>query len=98
MVLTAREQRLWIASAALLALIYSTLYVVRGPIEFLRAQGLLSLTVSAVFVVVAVVVGRILWRLRPGPRELAVLALFALLYLWALAVTRRPEERRDRGR
>ena len=91
--MTAREKSLWLRVAALVALIYSTLYVVRGPIDLLRQRGLLRPTVALVFLLAALWIAAIVWRRRPGRRELLVLAIFALPFAWFLWALERPEER-----
>lgn len=91
--MTAREKGLWIRAAAFVLLIYSTLYIVRGPIEYLRARGALEITVGLVFLAAAAWLARAIWRRRPGRRETVALAVFAALFLWFLWTTERPEER-----
>lgn len=91
--MTGREKGLWLRAAGLVALIYSTLYLVRGPIEFLRERNLLRLTVGLIFLLAAVWLAGVIWRRRPGRRELVVLALFALLFAGIFRWMERPEER-----
>ena len=87
------ERRWWLASLALVVLIYATLYFVRGPIEFLRERNLLRLAVAGAFGLVALPALVLLWRRRPGPRELVTLALFAALFFGMLGIAGMPEEK-----
>ncbi len=91
--MTPREKRLWILAALWLLLIYSTLYFVRGPIEYLRDRNLLRGTVAVVFAGVALAVFFAVRRRRPGLREWTVLLVAAALYLAALWWLDQPEER-----
>ena len=88
-----RERRLWIAAAGWILLIYSTLYYVRGPIEFLRERNLLRFTVAAVFLLTAATVTFFLLRRRPGRRALAVLGVSAVVYLVLFMMMERAEEK-----
>ncbi len=88
-----RERRLWSWAGVLLVVIYASLYWVRPVAEALRARGLLQLTVTALFLVAAIGVLRWCLARSPGRRELAVLAVVALLYLAVLWPIRLPEER-----
>lgn len=87
------ERRLWIAATCLTLLIYSTLYFVRAPIEFLRERDLLRFSVTAVFLLTAVTVIFFLLRRRPGLRALCVAGTFGVIYVFALTRMDRPEER-----
>lgn len=87
------ESRLWVAAAGWLLLIYSTLYSVRAPIEFLRERNLLRFTVAAVFLLTAATVTFFLLRQRPGWRGVAILAFFGGLYLTAVSSVDSPEEK-----
>lgn len=91
--MTAREKGLWLRAAGLVALIYSTLYLVRAPIDFLRERNLLRVTVGLIFVLAALWLGRAIWRRRPGRREVAVLLAAAVPLVALLAALERPEER-----
>jgi len=88
-----REGRLWIAAAAWVALIYSTLYFVRVPIEFLRERNLLRLTVAAAFLLAAATVLFLLLRRKPGWRSVVVLGVFAVAYLGVFLSMERAEEK-----
>ena len=88
-----RERRWWIAALFLIILIYTTLYFVRGPVEFLRARGLLRLTVAALFGVAALVVVRQIWKRGAGPREGLVLLGFAGVFGGAVLLADLPEEK-----
>ena len=88
-----RERRLWIAATGWVLLIYSTLYYVRAPIEFLRERNLLRLTVAAVFLLTAVTVTFFLMRRHPGRRALSVLGAAAIVYLILFWVMERAEEK-----
>ena len=88
-----RERRWWIAALGLILLIYATLYFVRGPAEFLRARGLLRLTVGALFGVAAVGVVRQIWKRGAGPREGLVLLGFAGAFCGVVLLPDLPEER-----
>ena len=87
------ERRLWVAAAGWTLLIYSTLYFVRGPIEFLREMNLLRLTVAAVFLLTAATVVFLLARLHPTWRGLVVIVVFGLAYLGAILYVELPEEK-----
>ena len=91
--MTAREKSLWLRAAALVVLIYSTLYLVRWPIEFLRERNLLRVGVALIFVLALAWLAAAIRRRRPGRREIAVLALIALPFAWFLWLMGRPEER-----
>jgi len=88
-----RERRWWIAALALILLIYATLYFVRGPVEFLRAHGVLRLTVGALFGVAALGVVRQVWKRGAGPRERVVLLAFAGVFCGAVLLADLPEEK-----
>ena len=87
------ERRWWIAALALIVLIYSTLYVVRGPVELLRAHGLLRVTVGVFFAVAAFAVARVVWRRGPGLREGIVWLIFGGVFGGAVLLAERPEEK-----
>ena len=88
-----RERRLWLWSGALLAVIYASLYSVRPLAEWLRERNLLRGTILLLFLVVAALILRWFLARAPGWREVAVLALFGVLYLVVLWPVRMPEER-----
>jgi len=88
-----RERRWWIAALALILVIYASLYFVREPVEFLRARGLLRLTVGALFGVAALEVIRRVWRRGAGPREVLVLLGFAGAFSGAVLLADLPEEK-----
>jgi hypothetical protein len=88
-----RERHLWIAAMGWVLLIYSTLYYVRAPIEFLRERNLLRLTVAAIFLLTAATVTFFLMRRRPGRRALSVLCIAAVIYLILFWVMDRAEEK-----
>ena len=88
-----RERRLWIAAVGWVLLIYSTLYYVRAPIEFLRERNLLRLTVAAVFLLTAVTVIFFLMRRHPRRRALFVLGAAGVVYLILFWVMERAEEK-----
>lgn len=88
-----RERRWWIASLALIVLIYASLYFVRGPVEFLRERNLLRLTVAAIFAVSAAGVFGMLWKRGLGLREGLVLAGFAVGFGSLVFLAGRPEEK-----
>ncbi len=90
---SARERRLWFGAGGLLAAIYASLYSVRPLANWLRDHGLLRVSIGALFLVVAAVVLRWCLARSPGRREIAVLALFGVLYLGVLWPIRMPEER-----
>ena len=85
-----RERRWWIATLALILLIYASLYFVRAPVEFLRARGLLRLTVGALFGGAAVGVIRQTWKRGAGPREGLVLLGFAGAFCGSMGGGLRP--------
>ncbi len=89
---TALERRLWLAAGGLLAAIYLTLAWVRPISDALRSWGLLRATMIGAFLAVAAVAGWALARSRPGWREVAVLAPFAVFYVAVLATMERAEE------
>jgi hypothetical protein len=87
------ERRLWVAAGGWLLLIYSTLYYVRAPIEFLREENLLRFTVAVVFLLAAATVTFFLLRRRPGWRPLAVLVVAFGCYLLIFLNMDRAEEK-----
>lgn len=89
---SSRETRLWIAAAVLVAFTYSTLYLARFATEWLRAQNLLRMALAVVFALVAGWVVRMLVRARPGRRELALLAVVAVIYASLFLLLKRAEE------
>lgn len=90
---SAREKRLWMQTALVQVLIYASLAYVRTPTSWLRERNLLRLTIGLLFLVAVALVLRGAFRSRPGPRELAVLAAFGLLYLLVLMRMEIVEER-----
>ena len=88
-----RESALWAAATAWVILIYSTLYYVRAPVEYLRERNLLRLAVAAVFLLAAATVLFVLLKRRPSRRELIVFAVFVVLYILAVARIDSPEEK-----
>lgn len=91
--MTAREKALWLRAAAVVALIYSTLYLARFLIDYLRERGLLRLAVGLAFFAAALWLLDAIRRRRPGRREIAVLALAALPFAGLFLVLERAEER-----
>lgn len=89
---SSRETRLWIAAAAVVVFTYSTLYVARFATEWLRERNLLRLALALVFALVLGWVARFLVRARPGRRELALLAVVALVYASLFLLLKRAEE------
>ena len=87
------ERRLWLWAGGLLLAIYASLYSVRPVAEWLRDRGLLSLSIGLLFLGVAALVVRWCLARSPGRREIAVLAVFAMVYLAVLWPVRMPEER-----
>lgn len=88
-----RERRLWLAATAWVLLIYSTLYSVRAPIEFLRERNLLRVTVAAVFLLTAATVATFLLKSRPRRRALLVLVGAGIVYLALFLRMERAEEK-----
>lgn len=88
-----RERRWWIAALAWVVLVYSTLYFVRGPVEFLRARNLLRLSVAALFALAAAAVVVYLWKRRVGLREGLVFLGFAVVFGAAVLLAGLPEEK-----
>lgn len=88
-----RERFWWTASLVSVLSIYASLYFVRAPIEFLRARGLLRLSVAALFAIGAGGVVGWLWQRRPGLREALVFLGFGLALGAAVLLAERPEEK-----
>ncbi len=88
-----RERRLWWLALGTLILIYSTLGAARTVVEVLRGDNLLRLSVALVMAATAAVIAWRVGRQRPGRREVAVVALAGVVYLAALLVMERAEER-----
>lgn len=88
-----RERLYWWSSLALVVLIYSTLYFVRIPAEFLRERGLLGPSVAAAFALALAPIAWGLWRRRPGWRETLILASAGALLLAAMSFAELPEEK-----
>jgi hypothetical protein len=88
-----RERRWWIAALASIILVYSTLYFVRGPVEFLRERNLLRLTVGTFFAAAALAVVFYLWKRRVGLREGLVLLVFAMVFGASVLLADLPEEK-----
>ena len=88
-----RERRWWIAALALILFIYSTLYFVRGPVEFLREHGFLRLTVGAIFVFASLSALGLVLKLGAGLRELLAFLVFGALFGCAVLLAQRPEEK-----
>ncbi len=88
-----RERRWWFASLALVILIYSTLYIVRTPTEFLRERNLLRPAVATAFISAALPLLWLVRRSRPGAREKAVLVVCGGLFVWLIRLAELPEER-----
>jgi cytochrome c oxidase subunit IV len=86
------EKALWGAAAAAQAAIYASLYPVRWVVDFLRAQGVLRLTVALAFVLAAGAAAAALRRARPGWRETVAAALFGPVYALILILMTRAEE------
>jgi hypothetical protein len=82
------------ALAGWLLVIYSTLGVVRGIVDALRASGFLVIAVSGMFAA-AFVAGGLHVSRRPAHRlrTLAILTITALVYAAILASIHSPEER-----
>lgn len=90
---SARERRLWLLALGTLILIYSTLGVARTVVEALRSDNLLRFSVALVMVATAAAIAWRIGRQRPGRREVVVVALAGAVYLAALLVMERAEER-----
>lgn len=87
------ERRWWLAVVGLVVLIYSTLYVVRVPVEFLRDLGLLRLTVASAFAGFALA-GLVWFRRRSfGRLEGLVFAGFGAVFAAAVLLAKMPEEK-----
>lgn len=77
----------------LILAIYASLYFVRAPIEFLRAHGLLRLTVGSLFALAAAAVAYGLWRRGVDVRAGLVFLGFGLVFGAAVLLAERPEEK-----
>ena len=88
-----RERRLWFWAGGLVVAIYASLYSVRPLAEWLRDRNLLRAAIIGLFLGVAAIVLRWCLARSPGRREIAVVALFAVLYMMVLWPIRMPEER-----
>ena len=88
-----REKRLWWSAGLCLLLIYSTLYIVRPVVTYLRERNLVRLSVATAFLLVAVWVVRFFIRQRVGWRTVAGLAAVSAFYtIVLLSVDALPEE------
>jgi VanZ like family len=88
-----REQRLWLQTVALFALVCGTIYPAPFALEFLRVRNLLRLTVAAILL--TAIAALVVWlvRQRPGRNEWWLLGSGGVLYagiFWFLPV---PQER-----
>jgi VanZ family protein len=88
-----RERWLWIAAGTLLLLIYGSTYYVRILLDRLSERGWLGSSVMAVFAVTVAVLLVVLVRARPGPLEMGLLAVAAVVYLMLLTRMELPQER-----
>ena len=75
-----------------MAAIYASLYPVRWVVDFLRAHGVLRLTVALAFALAAGAAAAALRRGRPGWRETVAAALFVPVYALILVLMTRSEE------
>jgi VanZ family protein len=87
-----RELRLWVIAVLLVLGTYATLGQVRILTEWLRERSLLVPTLALLFGTTLFFVVRYLWRHRPGRREVAVLAVVALVYASLFTLLQRAEE------
>jgi hypothetical protein len=87
-----RERRLWGAAAALLLLLYLTLYWIRPVSNYFRDRGLVWQAVALAFAAVGAVVAWRVARSRPGWREALAVAAFVPFYATLLWRMHRPEE------
>lgn len=90
---SARERRLWTAAFFVVAGIYATLGLARTLSDELRARGLVDAVWVTGLVVLAVVIGSLALRTRPGRREVLVAIGIAAVYLMLFARLAIPEER-----
>jgi len=90
---SSREKRLWLSALLCQLAIYASLNYVRAPTEWLRERNLLRLTIGFFFLLAIAWIAVWLWRRRPAPRELVIVAGFALVYLYVLLSLDRVEER-----
>lgn len=86
------ERRLWLAAAALMLAIYSTLAAMPPIVRYLRDRNLLRISVVGAFVLAGAAVAALVVRRRPGWRELAVAAAAGAVYAVILARMERAEE------
>jgi hypothetical protein len=80
---TPRERRLWLLTAGVVLVIYSSAYFVVFLLDALRTRGLLAATIWGVVVVAAAAALAFLVRDRPRPWEVALLAAAGGAY-WLL--------------
>jgi hypothetical protein len=78
---TPRERRYWGLAGALVLAIYVAAYFVQFLLDALRARGLLAIAVASLLAACAGAPLVFAARRRPGPGELALLALAGGLYL-----------------
>lgn len=91
--MSARERWLWIAAAIYVLMIYLTLYVARFVTDFLRARNALRASVWFCLLLAAAAVIAAVWRQRPAPREIVILAVAAAFCAVLLSTLAIPEER-----
>lgn len=77
---SAAERRAWRLALGYLGLIYLSLYPLQFALDFLRAHGVLRLTLALAFLALAGAVAALAAREGAGPREWATLAAAGALY------------------
>ena len=77
---SSRERTYWWVALGAVILTWTTLYWARALSDWFRDRGWITPLMVGLFVVTAVAVLVVVLRRRPGWRELAVLALFAVIY------------------
>jgi VanZ family protein len=93
MAMTSRKERLcWLVAAGWMGATYATLSVARTLTDFLRDRHLLTGSIGLLGLALVAALANNLRKFPPGPREVAVLVLAALVIASFLPVLTGPEE------
>ncbi len=83
----------WLIAVTYVISIYATLEIVPAPLAYLRAHNILRLSITALFLSCLAYIFTVMHSRTRNVWRHVGLALLAVLYAWAVALVKRPEEK-----